>query len=279
MCQVERAQPRGDASIARPWSKYSEGSFRAQKKSESATKKKEIKNRDESASGVVQERDRSTSNKGDGVSAGKDAEKEEFMAVIKKRSDARFWDNDDALPEQDQDQSTSGDDEGEKGKASSEGGSSSKTGDSDDEPKSEENAELKLSDMDWLRSKVTDKKTVALQDDRDPENSRGKDERQRALGDGAGAEGSPSDDRSVQGENRDEEGIPAGRLFVRNLPYSTTEDDLRELFEEFGMLSEVHLPVDDTLKVNKSSGFFQHSMRSHCARILKVIFLELVAMS
>ncbi|KAH7319214.1 hypothetical protein BKA65DRAFT_96890 [Rhexocercosporidium sp. MPI-PUGE-AT-0058] len=35
-----------------------------------------------------------------------------------------------------------------------------------------------------------------------------------------------------------------GRLFVRNLPYSATEDDLREHFSPFGSLEEVHLPVD-----------------------------------
>ncbi|GAB0135878.1 hypothetical protein EsDP_00004200 [Epichloe bromicola] len=33
------------------------------------------------------------------------------------------------------------------------------------------------------------------------------------------------------------------RLFVRNLPYSATEDDLREAFDKFGALEEVHLPV------------------------------------
>ncbi|KAN0093876.1 RNA-binding domain containing protein [Hyaloscypha variabilis] len=35
-----------------------------------------------------------------------------------------------------------------------------------------------------------------------------------------------------------------GRLFVRNLPYSVSEDDLRKHFEPFGLLDEVHLPVD-----------------------------------
>ncbi|KAG6008751.1 hypothetical protein E4U21_003948 [Claviceps maximensis] len=33
------------------------------------------------------------------------------------------------------------------------------------------------------------------------------------------------------------------RLFVRNLSYSTTEDDLREAFNRFGDLQEVHLPL------------------------------------
>ncbi|KAF7911088.1 uncharacterized protein EAF01_002596 [Botrytis porri] len=36
----------------------------------------------------------------------------------------------------------------------------------------------------------------------------------------------------------------SGRLFVRNLPYSATEDDLRKHFEQYGTLEEIHLPVD-----------------------------------
>ena len=35
-----------------------------------------------------------------------------------------------------------------------------------------------------------------------------------------------------------------GRLFVRNLAYGTTEEDLTEAFGEFGELAEVHLVVD-----------------------------------
>ncbi|TWU75322.1 Multiple RNA-binding domain-containing protein 1 [Metarhizium rileyi] len=36
------------------------------------------------------------------------------------------------------------------------------------------------------------------------------------------------------------------RLFVRNLPYSATEDDIQETFEKFGTLEEVHLPLTAT---------------------------------
>ncbi|CAG8953103.1 hypothetical protein HYFRA_00003300 [Hymenoscyphus fraxineus] len=43
-----------------------------------------------------------------------------------------------------------------------------------------------------------------------------------------------------------------GRLFVRNLPYTATEDDLRKHFEPYGSLEEVHLAVDGS---GKSKGF------------------------
>jgi multiple RNA-binding domain-containing protein 1 len=34
----------------------------------------------------------------------------------------------------------------------------------------------------------------------------------------------------------------SGRLFVRNLPYTATEDDLRTHFEKYGTLEEVCIP-------------------------------------
>jgi len=44
------------------------------------------------------------------------------------------------------------------------------------------------------------------------------------------------------------------RLFVRNLPFTTTEEDLSETFAQFGEVSSVHIPVDDS-KRNKGYAF------------------------
>ncbi|CAJ2499993.1 Uu.00g028460.m01.CDS01 [Anthostomella pinea] len=46
----------------------------------------------------------------------------------------------------------------------------------------------------------------------------------------------------------------SSRLFVRNLPYSATEDDLRKVFREYGSLEEVHIPSAAT-KPNRGMGF------------------------
>ncbi len=35
-----------------------------------------------------------------------------------------------------------------------------------------------------------------------------------------------------------------GRLFLRNLPYSATEEEIRELFEPFGEITDCHLVLD-----------------------------------
>ncbi len=58
-------------------------------------------------------------------------------------------------------------------------------------------------------------------------------------------------EETLEGEKEQEEEKPDptleaiktnGRLFVRNLPYSTSEDDLRKHFEPFGSLEEVCVP-------------------------------------
>ncbi|KAI8719363.1 Multiple RNA-binding domain-containing protein 1 [Fusarium sp. LHS14.1] len=58
--------------------------------------------------------------------------------------------------------------------------------------------------------------------------------------------GEPPKDDSLEAIRR------TSRLFVRNLPYSATEEDLRETFEGFGTLEEVHLPAN---KSGTSKGF------------------------
>mmetsp|Transcript_40843 Transcript_40843/g.41714 ORF Transcript_40843/g.41714 Transcript_40843/m.41714 type:complete len:888 (+) Transcript_40843:120-2783(+) len=60
----------------------------------------------------------------------------------------------------------------------------------------------------------------------------------------------------INGRVEEEEEEDSGRLFVRNLPYSSSEDELRELFTEYGPLTEVHLPLDQERK-GKGFGFVQ----------------------
>ncbi|EGR47415.1 uncharacterized protein TRIREDRAFT_79287 [Trichoderma reesei QM6a] len=57
------------------------------------------------------------------------------------------------------------------------------------------------------------------------------------VDDNKGADGSGADD-AVATISR------TSRLFVRNLPYTTTEEDLYEAFGKFGTIQEVHLPTN-----------------------------------
>eukprot|EP00903_Cladosiphon_okamuranus_P014644 g13579.t1 len=303
--QVERAQPKGTTGIARPWSKHSEGSSRAQKlaeakaRKESKKKGKELKGADGAASA-------GKAAAVAGSSRGK-VEKEEFMTALKKRSDARFWDNDDVLLGNSEDAAAdaangreNGNDDGD---GSSEGSSSAEddrsnqddaSGPEGDEEVGEDGATGSIhgskgkrkaggvSDMDWLRSKVGkgggggkatpvedgESESESEEDDEGSEEASDASEGESAKGGKKRAKESSSfreeggsakqDGQNAGGggesEDGDEEesGLPVGRLFVRNLPYTCTEDDLRELFESFGMLSEVHLPVDD---VKRGKGF------------------------
>ncbi|KAL8713392.1 MAG: hypothetical protein Q9220_002591 [cf. Caloplaca sp. 1 TL-2023] len=52
-----------------------------------------------------------------------------------------------------------------------------------------------------------------------------------------------------------------GRLFVRNLPYTATVDDLRHHFEKFqdGQIDEIHVPTDYQLGNNKGFAYVQYT--------------------
>ena len=48
----------------------------------------------------------------------------------------------------------------------------------------------------------------------------------------------------LSSKGKDENLLDSGRLFVRNLPYSITEEDITKLFEKYGPLTEVTIPLD-----------------------------------
>ncbi|KAI5843961.1 hypothetical protein DFP73DRAFT_551085 [Morchella snyderi] len=133
-----------------------------------------------------------------------------------------------------------------------------------------------VSDADWLRSKTS--RLLDLTDDVDAEIAR------VSLNDITTTQAPPQRAPAAQSESDEWKGIDekmiestkaeesgeeekgtteeeaafetiskSGRLFLRNLSYSVTEDDLREHFKEHGDLEEVHLPIDN--KTNASKGF------------------------
>ena len=60
-----------------------------------------------------------------------------------------------------------------------------------------------------------------------------------------------------------------GRLFIRNLPYTATEDDLRKYFEPYGHLSEVHMPISRETKKPKGFAYVMYMMPEHAAKAYK----------
>lgn len=55
-------------------------------------------------------------------------------------------------------------------------------------------------------------------------------------------------------------------MFIRNLTYTTTEDDVRKLFEKYGPLSEVDLPVDRMTRKPKGFGTITFLMPEHAVK-------------
>lgn len=55
----------------------------------------------------------------------------------------------------------------------------------------------------------------------------------------------------------------SGRIFVRNLAYVTTEADLRNLFEKYGPLTEVNVPIDKDTRKSKGFGTITFMMPEH----------------
>ena len=65
-----------------------------------------------------------------------------------------------------------------------------------------------------------------------------------------------------------DEVVENGRLFVRNLSFACTEEDLRKLFEPFGPLSEVHIPIDKTSKAGKGFAYILFLLPEHAVQAM-----------
>ncbi|KAI5697604.1 hypothetical protein M8J75_013004 [Diaphorina citri] len=58
----------------------------------------------------------------------------------------------------------------------------------------------------------------------------------------------------------------SGRIFVRNLSYTVTEDDLTKLFEKYGPLAEVILPIDKETDKTKGFALVTYLMPEHATQ-------------
>ncbi|XP_030512934.1 multiple RNA-binding domain-containing protein 1 isoform X1 [Rhodamnia argentea] len=68
----------------------------------------------------------------------------------------------------------------------------------------------------------------------------------------------------------DKEGVmETGRLFVRNLPYTASEEELEELFSKFGKIAEVHVVVDKITRRSKGFAYIQYALPESALRALE----------
>ncbi|XP_010491251.1 PREDICTED: probable RNA-binding protein 19 [Camelina sativa] len=65
--------------------------------------------------------------------------------------------------------------------------------------------------------------------------------------------------------------LDTGRLFVRNLPYTTTEEELTEHFSKFGDISEVHLVLDRETKRSKGMAYILYLIPESAVRAMEAL--------
>ncbi|CEG66678.1 hypothetical protein RMATCC62417_03215 [Rhizopus microsporus] len=65
-----------------------------------------------------------------------------------------------------------------------------------------------------------------------------------------------------------------GRLFVRNLTYACTEDDLKQMFEKYGTLSEVHMPIAKDTKKSKGYAYISYMLPEHAVKAYEALDMK-----
>lgn len=106
-----------------------------------------------------------------------------------------------------------------------------------------------VSDLDWLKQRQT-----RIRGDGEKVVKETKTEKQReAVPDFK--EETVSEEQLVADKIRE-----TARLFIRNIHYESTEDEFRELFQDFGPLEEVHIALDT--RTGKSKGFVYIQFRN-----------------
>lgn len=72
--------------------------------------------------------------------------------------------------------------------------------------------------------------------------------------------------RTKKDDEEEEDLSDSGRLFVRNLPYTSTEEDLEAIFSKHGPLSEIHFPIDSLTKKPKGFAFVTYMFPEHAVK-------------
>ncbi|KAF7294210.1 hypothetical protein HMN09_01149400 [Mycena chlorophos] len=119
----------------------------------------------------------------------------------------------------------------------------------DDEDKMEEDdvAENEaISDLEWMRRRMKDNVAEA---EKAFEQSDDEDEPAPA------AKPSEPEPEQPPADNTKETILQTSRLFVRNLAFSCTEQDIQEFFGPFGDITQVHIPLDPVSKQSKGVAY------------------------
>lgn len=85
---------------------------------------------------------------------------------------------------------------------------------------------------------------------------------------GSDNEDNKNDNPTVM-DGADKQDFETGRLFIRNLPYTANEDELLELFSQFGEVPQVHLVVDKDTRRSKGIAYVLFKLPECAVRAFK----------
>ena len=88
---------------------------------------------------------------------------------------------------------------------------------------------------------------------------------------------STEEEKMEEGKPVEESGvddvIEEGRLFIRNLPYSCTEEEVKEYAKQFGEITDVFIPLNSK-RESKGYGFVTFMFPEHAIGALEVSMIE-----
>ncbi|GJS99589.1 multiple RNA-binding domain-containing protein 1 isoform X1 [Tanacetum coccineum] len=272
MITCEIARKVGDAEMPRPWSRHS------LKKQEKPTEEKQesIKSVSSNRKGAAEVKDDTDNG---------DLEFQEFLQVMQPRSKSKLWANDmvEANPGKDSNKKVQAD--GQRKKNSK----SAKLNEANDEldtlsdgPAAERESSVEhdkaVSDMDYFKSRVKkdwsdeDDDGADAKEDMEVDNDDDDFKKSHEVHPESDVTEKPNktDDVDQPSSVQDDDDVKkTGRLFVRNLPYTATEDDLREHFSKFGTVAQAHLVVDKDTKRSKGIAYILYAQTESAARALE----------
>ncbi|KAG9455284.1 hypothetical protein H6P81_008188 [Aristolochia fimbriata] len=293
-CEVARKI--GDPDIPRPWSRHS-----AQKQSAQNANKEKVSVT--KGTGIPYDNAKKPKQGG----ANSDLKLQEFLEVMQPRIKTKLWSNDtlgaptttgndkgrENQPKkiQDKQPALAGDDVDQ---ANPRDISSVRQNGSEEtmmkQPQHKLALDEVLSDMDYFRSRVKKNWSDSESSDEDSQNDGQKgnhvekeedqeenveeiDHPENVEGidhpENVGAENNENENPSQDLEEERDQDLEITRLFVRNLPYTANEEDLMELFGQYGDVSEVHIVLDKDTKRSKGIGYVLFSLPESAVRALR----------
>ncbi|XP_042026020.1 multiple RNA-binding domain-containing protein 1-like [Salvia splendens] len=292
-CEIARKV--GDPEAPRPWSRHS------------LKQKENLPAEDKKATGfkapkaMEQDGKSKKSVKDDGTD---DPQFQEFLEVMQHRSKSKLWANDTVAAASREQSSLVRDDnyKTEKGEDYEFDGDSEETDGEIDAPTKIEKPQTSahdeaVSDMDYFRSRI--KKNWSDSESSDTEGSTDGTDNSDSDNDESAAcnvkskfdpventietdvfAGEPekgfskecgngSDEPSSGRKNDNAEVLESTRLFIRNLPYTATEEELESHFSKYGAVSQAHIVIDKETRRSKGFAYVHFALPEAAARALE----------